>query len=415
MLQATYHMVQKAVFQITASSKLSCSLLEMLQGCVYDFVRKDFSYDADWSKFCGYGQTESIDQRVKAQTALYKQDDNSSVRWALRLKVRDMHYRRRTWLIQIAIHVEQDSKATLCYAEMYNDHLAGSFLEMKPPLVSIPSLFLSLLSNTRLSCRMGQSPLPREAIALDMTNVRGFIDMVLDHERHIPIVLISCPDLVNPSEVARVLLGNAAVGWLDETRVFEEIHDALIGKLSLTWDSVQVLMPFTLSGKTAYHPVLKVSDINRYGHTQVLAMLRQAYCTCMRSDESKDFMTVENIYQKRDQDYLLTLRSYALTQEQELSKLKKANDSLSTELGTLRVRYENETSEKLKDEVASLEALLNESISQSDSVTHDIQTIIQQLYACMGKGFIPIDSKNDFLLELQHAISVCFARLGGSR
>ena len=416
MLQPDYRMAQKAVFQITPQSELPCSLLEMLQGSVYDFIRQEFGFDPDWSRFCGFSQLESMDQRTKLQTAIYEyQGENGAIHWALRLTTRDTHLRRRNWQVQVSVRVEAGCKATLSYVEMYHDHLAGSFAESKPPLVSIPSLFYSLLNNARLACKMGRSALPMDAIAVSAANVKEIAAMILDLERHIPVVMISCPDMLSPKEAARQLLANAVVCWLNDVRLFDELQMAVHREVQLDWDTVQVLMPLAVTEKKSFHPILTVSDITRFGHMQILSMLRQAYCVNLRSDERKRFMTVENIHQRRDRDNALALRASVVSQEEELKRLRAENERLKSDLDALQRKYDNETDEKLKEEISSLESMVNDVMSQNDSLKLGIQTITQQLYACMGKGFSSADTGEAFLDELQHAILVCFARLGGGR
>ena len=416
MLQPEYRMAQKAFFQIVAQSELPCSLLEMLQGSVYDFIRQEFAFDPDWSRFCGFSQLESMDQRTKVQTAIYEYEgDKETIHWAMRLTTRDSHIRRRNWQIQISVCVEAGNRASLSYVEMYHDHLVGSFAESKPPLVSIPSLFYSLLNNARLVCKMGRFALPMDAIAVSPANVKEIAAMILDLERHIPIVVISCPDMLNPREAARQLLANAVVCWLDDVRLFDELQMAIHKEIQLDWDTVQVLMPLDIAEKKSFHPILTVSDITRFGHMQIISMLRQAYCVNLRSDERKRFITVDSIHLRRDRDNALALRESVLSQQEELKSLRAENERLSNGLNALQKKYENETDEKLKEEISSLESMVNDVMSQNDSLKLGIQTITQQLYVCMGKGFVPADTGESSLEELQHAILVCFARLGGAR
>lgn len=67
---ANYLLNQKAIFRIVKISTSSDDLLELLQGLVFDYVRTDFSFEADWSRFCSGTIVESTDQLKRIQTAV---------------------------------------------------------------------------------------------------------------------------------------------------------------------------------------------------------------------------------------------------------------------------------------------------------------------------------------------------------
>lgn len=414
MLETTYRMTQKAIFHISLQPGLSIGLLEVIQGIVYDYVRKTYMFEADWPRFCTYGQEETNDQILRLQTAIYRDGDNK-IDWALRLKTRDRAQRRRNWLCNISVHMESANEATLFYAHMYSNHLAGSFADAKLPLITIPSLFASLLHHPRILCKSGNYPLPDKATALDDDFVNDFIALVCDPDRHIPVVLIMCPDLLSPSLTAQQMIGNAIIYWLDDFQLFQEIQAQLKTEIDLVWDTVQILLPMTSDGKPPFHPVLTASDISRYGQEQTLAMLRQAYCTNLRSDERRSFVTLEELRQRRDRENIAALQNHVLALTEDTKALRSNNEMLVSELEALKKKYEEETDIKLKEDVVSLESMLTDSMNQYEAIKAGIQALIQQLYTCMGKDFTPSEVGEACLCELQRAIFVCFARLRGGR
>lgn len=411
MLEGTYKLTQKAVFHITGKEDTTVNLLEELQEIVYDYIRMEFAYEADWMHFRSYGQEEAEDKRLKLQTSIYKASgENEIVDWALRLKTKDHYLRRRNWVYQIAVRVEAGEEATLSYAEMYYDHLVGSFSEMKPPYIVIPSLFTTLIRDERVECWVGNSPLFEDAEEMDEETKADFLDMVRDPQRHIPVMLITCPDLLNPREVARQLLGNVVVFWMNEYPMFQIIQDELQAAVQLEWDAVQVILPIVTQGKRTFHPVITSSEISRNGQEKVLAMLKQAYAENMRSDERKSFITVESIILRRNREYTLSLQRDVQSLMEEIRKLQARNASIAVELENERRKQENGV-----DPNTCIESMLNESAAKYDRLKQEIQGVTQELYACMGKGFTPNEDVDANLCELQHAVFICFARLGSSR
>ena len=184
---ANYLLNQKAIFRIVKISTSSDDLLELLQGLVFDYIRTDFSFEADWSRFCSGTIVESTDQLKRIQTAAFIEKDKST-EWALMLRVRDSMLRRRNWIIQIGIRMTDPNHADLYFAQSYYDHLAGSFVQLDPPYVCAPSLFDTLHANARIQCLIGSFPLPADAIPLEEEFLDDFQKVVYDPERQLPIL-----------------------------------------------------------------------------------------------------------------------------------------------------------------------------------------------------------------------------------
>ena len=351
---------------------------------------------------------------MRTQTAiLHDKESGATLEWALRVKARDRIMRRRNWLVHIGIRMESENEATLYFAQFYYDHLAGSFSVVKAPVLPPSSLFFMLMQNPRIVCKAGSFPLPHGAVALDETLVDSFLDCVRDPQRQIPMLLITCPDLLSPSEVAKHLAGNVIVCWLDEENILRAINQALAPDIFIKWDSIQVLLPF--SQEVNYHPAFPISDISRMGNGQMVSLLHQAYCESFRADDRRAFVTVDSINLQRDHKAMSALQERLVSLSAEAVRLRESNARLETEREQLQKEYDSLIDKNQQAELAAYEAMLNESIAQTDRLKMGIVSLTQRLYECMGKDFVPDGSGEACMSELQHAIFVSFARLGARK
>ncbi len=264
MNESTFTLAQKAILQIqpVEGCHPSFQLLEFLQGVIYDSIRREYDFEPDWERFHSYGTEEAPDQTKRIQTAtLYGEENGASRQWALRLSVRDRSIRRRKWLLHIGLDVRTSDAAMLYYALMYYDHKAGSFSDFRRPLVPPTPLLYALNQNSRIACSCGSFQLPSGAIAIDEGNLTSVLMLIRDPKRWIPVIVITCPDLISPSLVEKKMIGNAVVCWLDDMKTLEAVNDALAPDVYIEWDSVQVILPD--APRHVQHPRLTIMEIYR--------------------------------------------------------------------------------------------------------------------------------------------------------
>lgn len=417
MLDVSYQMAHKAVFHVTLTSSASqMNLMNMLQGIVYDYVRHEYSCVLEWPRFCGFYQMESPDKRVALQTAYCRESPNGEkTDWAVRVKNRDYAVKRRNWLTHIGIHIESPSEAIIYYAQLYHDHLAGSFSASQPIDSEPPRFYKKLMSIKRLKCRTGMFPIPSIAIPISMELVNDFVNLARDPNRHIPLLLISCPDLMDPDIAARKFVGNLVVCWLDDMKLMNAINEKLAPDMYIEWDSVQVILPFAEKPQNQFHPSFMASDMTRLGSTHALNMLYRAFCTALRADDRRAFVSADSLFREKDrQAYTLLLERYrALMIEKD--SLAENNEHLLISLSTLQREYDKLADEKLKQENSALEQLLNEAQIKREQFQGSISNLTQRLYESMGRDFVPNEDGESVICELEHAIFVCFARLLNSK
>ena len=417
MLDVSYQMAHKAVFHVALTSATSqINLMNMLQGIVYDYVRHEFGCLPDWPRFCGYYQIESPDKRVVLQTA-YARDPSEGEKtdWAVRIKNRDYAVKRRNWLTHIGIHMVSPYEAVVYFAQIYHDHLAGSFAVAKFVDSEPPRFYKRLMSSKRIECKTGMFPIPMTAIPISAELVEDFVNLVRDTNRHIPVLLISCPDLMDPDIAARKFVGNLVVCWLDDMKLMESINQKLAPDLFIEWDSVQVILPFEEKTQNQFHPSFLASDMTRLGGSHALNMIYRAYCTALRADDRRSFVSADGLFRAKDRKGFELLQERVKELIAERDSLAEKNEHLMISVSTLQRENNMLADEKLQQENSALEQLLNEATSKRDRLQDSISDLTQRLYATMGKEFSPASEGDAVLCELEHAIFVCFARLNNGK
>lgn len=412
MLDLSYRMAHKAVFHVELSSSLpSAQLLDMIQGLIHDYVWNEFGCAPEWPRFRGSCQMESPDKRVIIQTAFLKDEQSDEIKWAVRIKNQDNCVKRRNWLTHIGILMETPQSATVYFAQMYHDHLAGSFAASKPIDSIPPRLYVKFLTSKRLCCKTGATSLTTDANSVNHEQMEKFITLAQDRNRHLPILLISCPDLLDPELAARKLLGNLMVYWLDDFQLLEEINRSLAPDVYITWDSVQVILPFEDKPQEQHHPVFYASDMTRLGAIQALNMLYRAFCTALRANDRRDFVTVDSLYRNNERKAWGLMQERVKTLAADKKALVEKNEQMTEALTNLSKEYNRLADEKLQQENNTLEQLLDEAIAKRDCLQSGLTDLTQRLYASMGKEFSPVSEGETVLCELEHAIYVCFSRL----
>lgn len=405
MNESTFTLVQKAILQIQPVEGCcpSFQLLEFLQGIIYDAIRREYDFAPDWERFRSYGTEETPDQTKRLRTAtLYGEENEASRQWALRLSVRDKYVRRRKWLLHIGLDVRTPNAAMLYYALMYYDHKAGSFSEFRQPLVLPTSLLYALNQNPRLACSCGSFQLPSGAIAIDEGNLASVLMLMRDPKRWIPVIVITCPDLISPILVEKEMIGNAVVCWLDDMETLKAVNDALAPDIFIEWDSVQVILPDAPGH--IQHPRLTITEISRFGRDGVIGLLRQAYCESLRGEDRRTFVTVDDISRQRDKGLISNLQKRLAEASAEINQLKNTTRGLREENERLRQMNGKLSSEDSVREIASYEALLSESMEQYDALRSGVLGLTQRLYESIGQNFTPKTDGEACLCDLEHAI-----------
>ena len=249
----------------------------------------------------------------------------------------------------------------------------------------------------------GTKPYPTEAIELKMNNFQDFIDLVLGNQRTIPVLLITCPDIVSPQKLWELMMGNVVIYWSADPELIVQLNNKLPDNMFTPWDSVHVLTPIINSD--SFHPIHTFDEIHRMGTDALIAGLRQAYCQSLRSEERKHFPTVESVNYRRNQIYTRMLLKQRDAQQMKILELSKNMSDQANKLQDIRQRLQQYQVDHPEDQIAEYESLLNEALRENDALKEQISALSSRLFGTMGKDFIPNEHPSlPQIKELEHAI-----------
>ena len=381
MLEPTSTCIHKSIFHIIKNPEFSSDtdIHETIDSIICDYLHRCYAVSIEPSQLCR-GLMKSNDETCSIRSAFVypNPSDKEFLHWATLIRIHDAALRRRNWTVRIGLTRHDASSATLYHAVSYSDHQAGSFSVFRPPVLTPPLLPQLLLSHPGLRCQSGRYALSDAPWALTGSDIEEFIHFLYDQSRALPIALITCPDLVSPSALCRLALGNLIVCWLDDPQVFDLLCDRLPQNLLFPWDSVKVFLPF--SKGECFHPVLRPEDIQRMGGQEALAGIYRAYCTCPTGEERRAFIDLDVVYS------LLGSQSITSMKEQ-IDQLRKRAEQLEHENNRLHeqcIAAENARQaleEKLAaSDIPTYEALLEESTENAERLRSGIQTFTEALY-----------------------------------
>lgn len=412
MLEASEIITNKLVLDIVkkkdAPSELST--LELIWGTLADRVRKVFSLSTTWEIFTHGGQFTSDESLSKAQTALARLSNDTTL-WALRIQCKDASVIRRRWIYQVGIAQHDSSRINVFYAKSYYDHMAGSIMAPKAVSIGVDGFPECLFFDKNLCCMCGNAELPLQPIELRHSSIPEFVSYLQNELRAVPIILITCAWALSPEEVQDVVRGNAIVYWCDDANVILRLNALLPGTLFTPWESVHIFVP--MQGERQYHPVYQYDDIRRMEEDYFISGLHQAYCQSFRSEDKRSFPTISDVQKTRDKMLIDKLIAQSETQTRDIRELKKKIGNLEGKIKDLSAENELLLSQKPDKDIIEYESVLNETMEEVEAFKNGVTELSTRLYSTMGVGFQPNESEPIAQIqELQNAIFACLARVG---
>ena len=404
MLETTNILVNKLTLRILRSEENTDSLevSSLILNTVFRQICSCFDTMLEWRAFAKGGSYSNADNSLRGISALTQTEDGT-VYWASHFFVKDRHYSRRRWKYYWAIMQSSDNEAKLYYAKCKYDHMAGSVSPGKSMGYTRDTLLDPLFYDPNIICMAGNHHYPVGAVNLNDANLPEFMALVQDEQRNIPVMLITCPDVIVPEMMADATLGNLVVYWCDESRTVIDLNAALSWDLRTPWDTVRIFMP--IANSNIYHPCFTYEEIRRMGVDGFFAGIRQAYCESMHSEERRSFHTVSEVLAMRDREYIRKLESLNQLQASQLNDAKTKLEQQSHDIQSYKERIEALTSFEKDTEIAEMESLLSDSMAETDALRRSISALSTTLYSTMGIGFQPDKSEGIALIqELSHAI-----------
>ena len=374
----------------------------LVKNDLYSQLCAYFRAGLDWQSFCQGGPLGSPDSVFSGVCTMFRGNDGI-LQWAMSLNVKDPSFSRRRWKYYIGMTQQEPDELIFSYAKCCYDHMAGSISAPKPIITFQDHLIRPLLISSSFQFMCGSQPYPMDALALTPDTLKAFLGMILDEKRTVPIMLITCPDIISPQKMNDLCFGNLIVFWCEDSRLILHLNGILPEGMYTPWDSVHILMPITQTD--SFHPIHSYEDIHHMGIENFIAGIRQAYCQSMRSEERKLFPTVENVNRRRDQAYIRTLLEQRDAQKIRLLEQTKQISDQAEELQSAQYKLQAYQTAHPEGQISEYETLLNDALTEADSLKKGIAELSSRIFSNMGIGFRPKEEQTvPCLQELEHAI-----------
>lgn len=309
--------------QLQSKSEVQDTPKEALE-VIRTVIEEKYSLHIPFHLFKAYGKYGLDDKSVYANIASIELS-SACMHWALKLSVNDPSISRRKWITHVHMKTGDDNRVTLNYALFYSDTLVGRMTSMPVPQRTTPPMIIRILESDALDCIIGTYKLPINAIELNESTWEAFEEMLFDTSRQAHIIAITCPDLLDPENVAYHTLGNSVVFCASDPGAIFSANDQLPPQYHLTFDAVHVFGPW--KEDACRTSVYGADHIMRRG-AQMVFDIRQALCEGMTNEKYRLFLSCDDIHQMRHESKRADLEK----QTAQLSKLQTENEQLRTAL-----------------------------------------------------------------------------------
>lgn len=396
--------VNKLFFHIRLSSdeQTDSNVVDTVIGILYRHICTAFQSPVDWRTFVWGGTLKGQNNILGGLAASGKIKDERIV-WSTKVHIKDVQWKRRTWTYYLGLRQISDEEIYFSYAKCCYDYMAGSLTPPKPLPESRDTFPDCLLNNPELQCSVGGYIYPASPLELSQDNLQAFLDILYDKRRSIPLMLITCPDVIVPEKLYDLVYGNIILFWCIDSHVIHALNATLPRELYTPWDTVRLFMPEFNS--KAFHPTYTYDDITRMGIESFVVGIRQAYCRSMRSDDRKQFPMPEDIFSLKSRSRIAELNQMSEDNRQQFLQAQEQLSRISEELSTAKQETEDLRKLASPNVISEYESLLNDTMNELEKLKKGIADLSTCLYSTMGKGFAPNGNQSIAILEeLSHAI-----------
>ena len=406
MIDPMYTMIHKVILHIVPSHAMYA---DSLWNEVISFLHAEITHiaalDVTLESFASGLAVSSADGSCALRTAFVPSDEDSRVSlWALRLRERDPYLNYRTKTTHIGIQQSSPHEIWMYIVVLNADSLGGRFVLPRPISREIPSFVYLLFRHPELQCISGQFALRSNAIMLIPQWIDHFLDLLYDGGRSLPVIMITCPDLISPGELQRQLLGNAIVCFCDDPNTIFMLNDRLPPSCSMPLDSIRTYLPFARDERRQpVHPIIALPDIQRLGSQEIYAAFRQAYCENLRASERSAFITVDTCRTVQMEREQAALCQQLVRADADLRGMKKDLSASQDRCQSLQDQLDALSEKHARTGVEEYEALLNECMEEADRTKHTLQNLVEQLYSA-APDFTPPQNAPAFIKDLYDAL-----------
>ena len=413
MLELAQTMLHKAVLHILpAKSTRGESFTNLVLGILHNEVIQISGLDIPLKEFSADGVYASEDSthHLRIVRVPSPKEHPYPIYWAMRLTSRDPVLRHRFHTLHLGLQQTSDFEITLYIANMCSDDLGGRLIAARPIARKFSPLVSLLLAHPDLRCVTGNHVLLNRAIMLTNESMEFVLDMLLDADRTLPVLLVTCPDLVDPEILQSYLQGNAIVCFTDDPQTIFCLNENLPENSLANMDSIHIYLPFSSRNLLPVRSARAISlnDIYRLSPQGIYNLCYQSYCVYPRKSERDAFVTVDlclNINQRRNvlslRDELNNARCRIHTLEKELEACREDKDKLAHDHSALQEHVKNSDAQEYEE-------LLEESIKELDNIKDVLRLLTSQLYNIseIPEPLPQYDGPlNDFLTALHYRLT----------
>ena len=216
MLETTNTLVNKLSLKLCrhlghdSDQAIGLTVLEIL----YQQICQALNVTIEWRSFARGGYFASADGMFRGLAASSEAKDGEML-WAATLIFKDYQYARRRWKYYIALNQYRKDECAFYYAKCCYDHMAGSIKNPRPIASPRDTLPDALFYSANIICMCGLQPYPVTAMELNPVTYPDCLASICDETRPIPIMLITCPDVIAPEIMLDRTLGNLVVYWFN--------------------------------------------------------------------------------------------------------------------------------------------------------------------------------------------------------
>ena len=404
MFDPTCTLLHKCLLSVIPSSHLQGpDLLNSVLTTISAYIHSETELLIPSEKMAGNFATETPDRRHRLIFShISPSDAPYPVHWAVRIKSGDLTARYRTYVQHIGITQSSSYELSVHIASTCTDHLGGRFAAYRPPLKRVTPLVELIFSNADIRCVTGNHVLLNKSMRLTNQSIEYFLNLLYEKSRTLPVILVACPDIVNPDLLHSLLLGNAIVCSAGDPGIIMLLNDYLPESLRVSAGSIRIYVPFnTQTGNSAYHPVIPLSDIYRITPVEVINMLYRAYAENFRQQELRSFITIDTCTELRTRQYVSDLKSQLASALERLKATDEKYALLQSEYEKLSCASSAENPLPA-DEV--YESLLGEYTSELTLIKDGLQYLMSQTYGSSQIIAIP-DGAHSLVIDLIKSVN----------
>lgn len=363
----------------TLKDQTLTTLFQSIQKELYTSLKRTINLDMQYQHFMtsGFHRAQDIrNMKTETLTLPSPADDSQLSLWAVKIRLQDKDNRRRIWSIHIGLVPDEEANVVrLYYAETYSDHNAGAYSTFPQPENGTPQLILDIMNNEHFGCIIGDYVLPPAPLKLTKSNSDMFIDLVYDRRRAVPVLVVSCPELVNVEMLSTLLAGNGIVFHISSAASIASINKLLPDDMRIPKNAVKIYRD-AKEDDTVYHLTHTADELAARGIPVFARALRRAYCERMRPDEKHGFVSLDEV-QHMLQERVHTEKDAALERVQaSLEAYRKKCIALQDELDDCTA-YMNRD---LQADMLEHEKLSAACMEETDALKKQVMKITKELF-----------------------------------